>query len=152
MSILEKIQTNLIIALKAKDPVTVLTLRSLVAVLKDERIKLFGAVQKQLTDEQIMAVLRREVKKRREAIELYQRGKRPELAEKERNQIKIIEQHLPAQMGKEQLAKITQRVIAQTGASGPGDFGKVMGQVMVQVKGQIDGSQVAVVVKKALGA
>ncbi|PIU02103.1 glutamyl-tRNA amidotransferase [Candidatus Shapirobacteria bacterium CG09_land_8_20_14_0_10_49_15] len=150
MPILNQIKTDFQQALKRRQTLKVATLRMLMAALNDERSALYGSQDKQLADEQTVVIIRRETKKRREAIALYNQGKRPELAAKEAQEIKFLEQYLPAQMPESEVTKITQRVIAQLGAQGPAVFGKVMGVVMGQLNGQADGKQVAETVKRSL--
>lgn len=152
MSIQDQIKADLQKALKNQDSQKVSVLRMLMAALADERIALYGGQNKQLTDQQIISVIRRETKKRREAVALYRQGKRPELAEKEDKEIKILQQYLPAEIPETEITKITRKVIDQVGARGPGDFGKVMGQVMGQLQGRADGKKVAEIVKRCLHA
>lgn len=133
-------------ALKAGDGVRVSTLRLLSNAFHNEEI----AKQKELTEEEELQIVRRQVKQREEAIEAYTKGGRMETAEKEKQELEILKGFLPAQMDAGKLEKIVEDVIAEVGASGPQDFGKVMGVVMGKVKGQADGKTIAEMVKKKL--
>lgn len=142
----DKVAEDLKEALKGGDIVRVSTLRLLSNALHNEEI----AKQKELTEEEELAVVRRELKRREEAVEAYEKGGRPESAEKEKKEAEILKEFLPAQMSSEELAKIVEQVISEVGASGQQDFGKVMGAVMEKAKGQVDGKVVAQVVRQKL--
>jgi len=144
--LLEKIQKDLAEALKSKKEVVVSTLRLLLSEIHNRQIE----KQAELTDEDVVAVIRKGVKQRQEAIEAYQKGSRQDLADKEKQEAEILSNYLPQEITAEELEKITKEVINELGASGPADFGKVMGVVMDKVKGRIDGAKVAEVVKKLI--
>lgn len=144
--ILEKIQKELKEALKARDNLRVSALRFLLAAAHNRKIE----KQAELTDEDILAVIRQQVKQHKESIAAYQQGKRDDLVGKEQSELDILNTYLPRQMGDEELEKIVKNAIAETGATGPTDFGKAMGAVMGKVKGKADGNQVAVMVKNQL--
>jgi len=144
--LLEKIQKDLAEALKSKKEVAVSTLRLLLSEIHNRQIE----KQAELTDEDVVAVIRKGVKQRQEAIEAYQKGSRQDLADKEKQEAEILSNYLPQEITAEELEKITKEVINELGASGPADFGKVMGVVMDKVKGRIDGAKVAEVVKKLI--
>lgn len=144
--LLEKIQENLKTALKEKKETQVSTLRLLISEIHNRQIE----KQADLSNEDVIAVIRRGVKQRQEAIEAYEKGGRQELADKEKQELEILSNYLPQEMSSEELEKITKEVIDGIGASGPGDFGKVMGVVMGKVKGRIDGAKVAEAVKKLI--
>lgn len=133
-------------ALKKGDSIRVSTLRLLSNALHNEWI----AKQKELIEEDELAVLRRQAKQREEAIIAYEKGGRKELAEKERQELAILKEFLPAQMPQEELSKIVEQVISEVGAAGPQDFGRVMGAVMGKVAGKADGNTVAEQVRKKL--
>lgn len=141
-------------ALKAGDDIRVSTLRLLSNALHNEEI----AKQKELTEDEELQIVRRQVKQREEAIEAYTKGGRPEAAAKEKQEAEILKEFLlaspaggPAQMVDEELGKIVEQTISESGASGMQDFGRVMGAVMGKVKGQADGRIVGEIVKKRLG-
>lgn len=142
-----KIQSDLNQALKNKKETEVSTLRLLLSEIHNQEI----AKQAELTKEDIIKVIQREVKKRKESIEAYQKGKRDDLVAKEKQELEILNKYLPQQLSSQELETIIQSVIKETGASGMADFGKVMGAVMARVKGQADGKEVGELIKKALG-
>ncbi|TSC54100.1 MAG: hypothetical protein LiPW31_233 [Microgenomates group bacterium LiPW_31] len=142
----DKIQADLKIALKAKDELRVSTLRLLLSETHNREIE----KQTQLSDEDVVAVIHRGIKQRQEAIEAYQKGNRDDLIKKEQAELAILNKYLPQQMPSEELEKIVKEAISEVEASGPGDFGKVMGVVMGKVKGKAEGGVVAGVVKKLL--
>ena len=94
----------------------------------------------------------REAKKRRESIETYTQHGREELAANEQAELEVITGYLPAQMEEAEIRAVVEEVVAATGASGPGDLGKVMGQLMPRVKGKADGKLVNQVVRDVLGS
>lgn len=106
--------------------------------------------ESQLTDEEIIDVISGEIKKRKEAMDLYEKGGRQELFEKEKKEAEILKSYLPEQMPEEEIKKIIQEAITKTGASEMKDMGKVMGIITAQVKGKADMSQVSQIVKKLL--
>lgn len=142
-----KIQSDLNQALKDKKKTEVSTLRLLLSEIHNQEI----AKQAELTKEDIIKVVQKEVKKRNESIEAYQKGKRDDLVAKEKQELEILNKYLPQQMSSQELEAIIQSVIKETGASSISDFGKVMGAVMGRVKGQANGKAVSESVKKVLG-
>jgi uncharacterized protein YqeY len=142
----EKIRLDLTAAIKGKKSIEVATLRLLWAEIHNQEM----AKQKPLTEEEVVAVIRSQIKKRREAIELYRQGKREDLVRKEQEEMVVLEKYLPQQIPAGEMEKIVKETISETGAGGPGDFGKVMGVVMGKVKGKADGSTVSQIVKKLL--
>jgi len=144
--LLATIQNDLKTALKEKNELQVSTLRLLLAEIHNRQIE----KQAELTEEDIVAVLRKEAKKRQESVEAYEKGGRQELADKESKELLILSKYLPQEMSPQELEKIVKEVIGKVGAQGADDFGKVMGGVMGKVKGQIDGAKVSEAVKKLL--
>jgi len=144
--LLEQIQNDLKTALKERNELQVSTLRLLLSEAHNRQIE----KQAELVDEDIVGVLRKEVKKRQESIEAYEKGGRQELADKESKELIILSKYLPQEMSPKELEKIVKEVIVEVGAQGPSDFGKVMGVIMGKVKGKIDGTKVADAVKKLL--
>ena len=142
---LEKIQAELNAAMKEKNELKVLTLRQFLASLKNAQI----AKKDELTDEEISAIALSEIKKRKDAIELYKQGKRDELAQKEENEIKFLENYIPEMLSEEDLGELVEKTINEMNAT-PADFGKVMSAVMAKTKGKADGSQVSLIVKQKL--
>lgn len=106
--------------------------------------------ESELTDEEILDVISSEIKKRKDAIVLYEKGNRPELADKEKKEIEIIKKYLPEQLPQAQLEKLAQESISKTGAKEIKDMGKVMADLMPKVKGKADGSQISQIIKELL--
>lgn len=148
--ILGQIQADLKEAMKARDEARVSTLRFLLAQIHNREIALHGE-GKSLTDEEVIAVLQKQVKERRESIEAFRQGGREDLLRKEEAELAILNKYLPQQLAPEELEKITSEIIGEIGATGPADFGKVMKTVMERVRGQVDGNIVVRVVKERLG-
>lgn len=146
--LLEKIKNDLRQALKAKDEARVSTLRFLLSAIHNKEIALQG---KNLPDEEVVEVIRQQIKQRKESIEAFKTGKRDDLVKKEQGELEILNSYLPQQISEEELTKVVEEEILETGATGPGDFGKVMGGVMAKVKGQAEGQIVAKIVKEKLG-
>lgn len=144
MALKHKIQADMIAAMKAKEELKVSALRMLkAAILKFET----SGDRKEATDEDVLMLIGKEVKQRKDAAEEFRKGNRPEMAEKEEQEMAILQVYLPAQMGEEELRTIIKEVIAQTGASSKADMGKVMGALMPKVRGKADGG----VVNKLVG-
>ena len=151
MNIKEKIEHDLKEAMKAKEELRLSVLRMISAVLHNKEIEKRGrGMSAELGEEEIIAVLRSEAKKRREAEEGFEKGSRPELARKEREEMKIVESYLPAELPDEDLERIVSEVIAAAGEVAENDFGRIMGEVMKRVKGQATGDRVSGFVRKYL--
>ena len=142
----DKLGEQVKVALKAGDDIRVSTLRLLSNALHNEEI----AKQKELTEEEELNIVRRQLKQRDEAVEAYTKGGRPEAAAKEKKEAEILKEFMPAQMDAGELAKIVEATIAEVGATGAQDFGRVMGQVMGKVAGKADGKTIAEIVKRKL--
>lgn len=141
-----KISQDLVISLKAKDEIATSTLRLLLSDIKNAQI----AKGKELSDEEIVDEIGKSAKKRKESIEAYKKGNREDLVEKEEAELKFLEKYLPKQLGEDEIRKIVDEVIAESGANGVADIGKVMGQVMGKLKRQADGGMVSNIVKNKL--
>lgn len=109
-----------------------------------------GGAGYQATEEDIMTVLNTQVKQRRDSIEQYKNAGRQELVEKETKELEILQKYLPEQMGEEEIKKLVDEAVAQTGAATPADMGKVMAALMPKVKGKADGGLVSKLVKEKL--
>ena len=148
------IQEDLNSALKEKKELEVSVLRMVLASVlskeKDKRFKSGKAEDVPLTDEELTDVISSEIKKRREAIELYIRGNRPELAEKEKKEIDILKKYLPEQLPEEEIRKLVSESISKVGASEIKDMGKVMADLNPKIKGKADGGEVSKIVKELL--
>lgn len=143
---LDRIQTDLKNAQLARDEIKVSTLRLLLSEVKNGEI----AKGESLSGEDIVSVIQREVKKRKEAAEAFRSGDREEAAVREEAELKVLESYLPAQMSSEELTKLVEDTITELGVSSIADMGRVMGVVMGKVKGQADGTTVSNLVKERL--
>ena len=138
-------------AMRAKDSRTVSTVRLIIAALKDRDIAARGSGnQEGIPESEIQRLLQGMVKQRRESIALYRQGNRPELAQQEEEEIAVIESFLPKQMGDEEIAAAVKAAIAETGAAGIKDMGKVMGILRERHAGVIDMGRAGVIVKQQL--
>jgi len=146
MTLQERITKDMQAALKSKKKTELDTLRTLIAELKDERIK----KMRDLTHDDVLTVLNRAVKKRKEAIQLYKQGNRPDLVEQEQNEIEIVQKYLPEQLSEEQIINVLERILSRVGAETERDIGKVMGPAMQELKGKADGKVVKELVRKML--
>ena len=147
MTHFEKIQTDMYEAMKSGEKEKANTLRSVISKLKDKQIE----KRDTLTKEEEIKVLQTLVKQRKESIDLYQKGGRNELAEIESKEMDIINSYLPTMMDEDDVKKIVQSVIKDTGASSMADMGKVMPEVMKIGKGLIDGKTAQRFVNEQLG-
>jgi len=146
----EQIESDLKQAMRNKETEKVSTLRMVISAIRNKEIMLRKGEEVEFTDEHVTEVLTSEIKKRKDAIEAYEQGERQDLAEKEKTEITIIEKYLPEQMNDEEIEKIVREIIETYDDVSQKDFGKIMGQVMVQVKGRADGSKVSEIVKNIL--
>ena len=139
-------------AMRARDSRTVSAVRLIIAALKDRDIAARGTGNTAgIDDSDILRLLQGMVKQRRESIALYRQGNRPELAAKEEAEIAVIESFLPKQMSEEEVAAATKAAIAETGATGVKDMGKVMAALRERHAGVIDMAKAGAVVKQLLG-
>lgn len=145
--ILEKIQEQMKDGMRAHDELKVSTLRLLISAIKYEQVRLM----RELTEEEEMAVVSRQAKQRREAIESYEKAGRVESAEKEKAELEILLSYMPAQLSREDLERIVQETIVQMGVTSLAQMGKAIGAVNAKVKGRAEGSLVAQIVKEKLG-
>lgn len=135
-------------ALKARDEIRLSTLRLLSSALNYE----FIAKQHKLSEEEELVVVGREAKKRKDAIEAYEKAGAKDRAEKEKKELTILEEYLPEQMKDEELTKLVEEAISLTGATTIADMGKVMAAVMSKVQGRADGGRVSSLVKQKLSS
>ncbi|MCS7294011.1 MAG: GatB/YqeY domain-containing protein [Chloroflexota bacterium] len=143
----ERLQADLADALRSKDEVRKAALRMVLAAIRNAEIE----QQRPLDDAGVIAVLQKQAKLRRESIAEFERGGRADLVEKERAELALIERYLPQQATPEEIEQAARRVIAETGASGPRDLGKVMPILMKEFAGRADGRQVNEIVRRLLG-
>ena len=144
----EQINNDLKTAMKAKDEITLSTLRMLNAALMNKTIALRQGEEVVLSEEQVMEVIASEIKKRQDSVEAYTAGNRPELAAKEQAEIDLLKKYLPPAATDEEIEGVVREVIA----GGAADFGRAMGQAMARLKGKADGKRVGETVKKVLGS
>ncbi|MGB9598877.1 MAG: GatB/YqeY domain-containing protein [Minisyncoccales bacterium] len=149
METLNKIKEELKEAMKNGWQTKISTLRMLLAAVHNKEIELMKK-ETGLTEEETMEVIRSEVKKRRDAIEGFEKGSRPDLAEQEKEELKILESYLPPEISDEELLLEIKKAIRETGAASPADFGKVMKLLSPLLKGKASGSRIAAAVKKEL--
>jgi len=146
MDLMQQLNDDLKAAMKAGDKSKRETLRSLKSAIREKEIEL----NRELTEDDLMKVINSAAKKRRESIESYRQGGRDDLVKEEEDELAVIEQYLPEQMGEDEIRKLVNRVIEETGAETMQDIGKVMGAIMPQVRGKADGSLVQNIVREKL--
>lgn len=146
MSLKERINEDMKTAMRAKDAPRLLTIRGLLAALKqkevDERVV--------LDDAQIVAIIDKLIKQRKDSISQFATAGRTDLVEKETAELKVLEGYLPERLGAEEVAAQVAAIVTQLGASGPGDMGKVMAAAKAQLTGKADMGAVSAAVKQAL--
>lgn len=150
MTLRERLKEEVKTAMKAKDTARLNTLRMIGAKLKDQDIAARPKGIEQISDEEIITMLKGMVKSRRESVELYRQGNREELAEKEEAEIKVIEDFLPAQMKESDMQKAVEEAITKTGAASIKDMGKVMAILKQQYGAVLDMGKVNQLVKAKL--
>ncbi len=143
-----KIQNDLVAAMKNKDELTLSVLRMLKSAIQLAQVE--KGKDNALTDDDVLALVRRLIKQRIEAAEMYKNGGAADRAERELAEVKALEAYQPAQLSDEDILKVVVRVAEETGAKGPKDMGKMMGKAMAAVKGQADGSRVKSAVQQYL--
>jgi hypothetical protein len=148
MTLKDSIQEALKRALKQRQKVEVATLRLLLSEIKNAEI----AQQKPADDNKVLDVVTREAKRRRESIEAFTHGNRSDLVAQEEAELAVLMSYLPEQMTREEIIETARQVIDTVGAQGPGDKGKVMSQLMPQLKGKADGKEVSDIVTELLAA
>ncbi len=146
MALPEKIRADMETALRQGNKERLSVLRMVLSAMNYYEIE----KQKKLDDSGVIDVLSREAKKRRESIEAFEKGNRQDLVEKEKNELAIISEYMPAQMSKEEILSSAQDVIKQIGATGIADKGKVMSRLMPLTKGKADGKEVSDIVSELL--
>jgi uncharacterized protein len=149
MGLKEKLQSDLTDAIRSRAEVKSGTIRMLLAAITTEEVS--GKAARVLKDDEIITVLSREAKKRREAVEAYVAAKRDDLADKERAEGEVIAEYLPAQLSEDEIKKMIADAISETGATGPAGMGLVMKVLSPKIAGKADGGVVSGLVKAALG-
>ena len=171
MFLREQINNDLKKAQQEKDELVLLVLRGINAAIKNKEIEKRTKLSKEpsfveatedkekleklekeskLIKEEVVGVIMSEAKKRKDAIEEFKKGERQDLVEKEKKELEILKKYLPEQMSEEQIKEETKKVIEEVGAVGPQDTGKVMGALMLKLKGKAEGGAVSKVVNELL--
>ena len=148
MGLKEKLQADLTDAIRSRNEVVSGTVRMLLAAITNEEVA--GKAAKVLTDAEIITVLSREAKKRREAVEAYTQAKRDDLAGKEKAEAAVIANYLPEQLSEDEIKKLIVDAIVETDAKGPAGMGLVMKVLQPKIAGKADGGVVSGLVKAAL--
>ena len=146
MTLKEKLLSDMKVAMKSKDSLKLGTIRSVISAVKNQEIEL----RKDLNEEEIFAIISREVKKRKEAASLYDQGKRLELKDKEIQEMGVLQSYLPEQVSEDSLRQRIQGVIAETKAKGMQDFGKIMKTLDPEFKGKADNALIKELVNEYL--
>ena len=145
----DKLRADLTTAMKGRDELTTATLRMALTAVGNEEVA--GKVARELTDDEVLAVLAKESKKRRESAAAFRAGGREDRAERELEEGAVLDAYLPVQLSDEQLAAMAVAAVTETGASGAQGLGQVMKVLSPQVKGKAEGARVAAAVRAALG-
>lgn len=148
MSIKETLRNDLTEAIRSRDEIKTGTIRMVLTAITNEEVA--GKEVRQLSDDEVIVVLSREAKKRREAAEAFEAAGHPEKAALEKSEGQVIAHYLPAQLTQDEVKVIIADAIKSTGATGPADMGKVMGAVKPKIAGKADGALVSSLVKESL--
>jgi len=146
MSLADRLYADLVSAMKAKDTPRRDAIRMVRAAIVNAEID----AQRTINDDEVQALITREVKRRKEAIDLFRQGRREDLVKEETIQVAILEEYLPEQMSREQIVAVVQGIIAETSATGPKQMGIVMKQTMARLKGEADGKLVNQIARELL--
>ncbi len=146
----EQIKKEMTDAFKVGDSLTKSTLVMLLSSIQNKEIE--KGKDKELSNDDIIAIIGTEVKKRKDAAQQYEDGGRPELAQKEKDEVSVLEKYLPEQMNEEEITVVVSKVIEEMGAEGMSQMGQVMNGVMKELKGKADGSLVNRIVKEKLSS
>jgi uncharacterized protein YqeY len=149
-SLKERLQGDLTTAMKSRDELTTATLRMALTAVTTEEVA--GKAARELSDAEVIKVLTREAKKRREAAEAFAGAGRPELAEREEAESSVLERYLPAQLSDAELAELVASAIDESGATGPAQLGAVMRLAQPRVAGRADGRRLSDEVRRQLAA
>ena len=150
MGLKEQLRADLTTAIKSRDELTSATVRMVLTAVTTEEVA--GKQARELSDDDIVKVLTREAKKRREAFEAYTQAGRAELAAREQAELGVIERYLPAQLSDDEVAELVRAAVAETGANDPKAMGQVMKVLTPRVAGRADGAKVAAEVRRQLAA
>ena len=148
MGLKETLKSDLTEAIRSSDKVVSGTIRMVLTAITNEEVS--GKEARVLSDDEIITVLSREAKKRREAAEEFAKANRPDKSAEEKAEGEVIAKYLPAQLSEDDIKKLIAAAVASTGAAGPGDMGKVMGAIKPLIAGKADGALVSSLVKSTL--
>lgn len=149
MALKQQIQSQLLEAMKAKDETRLSVLRMLKASIMKFEVE--GGERKDATDDDVMKLIQKEIKSRRDSAEQFRKGGRDEMAAAEEKEIEVLMEYMPPQLSEEEVTAIVKEVIEETGAKSKQDLGRVMGALMPKVQGQADGALVSKIVNSLLG-
>ncbi len=148
MSLKERITEDMKAAMRAKDAERLGTIRLLMAAMKQKEVD----ERMQLDDAAVVGILDKMLKQRKDSIEAFEKAGRQDLADKEKGEVRVLQAYLPARLSADEIATEVRTIVAELGAKGPGDMGKVMGAVKSRLAGKADMGQVSAAVKAALAA
>ncbi|SER70664.1 GatB/YqeY domain-containing protein [Salipaludibacillus aurantiacus] len=146
MTILDQLNEDMKEAMRNKEKQRLLVIRSVKSSIQNESIN----KGKELTDDEILTVLNREMKQRKESLHEFEQANRQDLADKTNAEIQILTEYMPSQLTEEELQQVVNETIEEVGAESKADMGKVMGAIMPKVKGRADGSKVKELVQQSL--
>jgi uncharacterized protein YqeY len=146
MTLKERLQDDLKNAIRSQDDASKRTLRLALAAVKNKEIE----EGRDLTDTEVVVILQKEVKARHETLQELSQVERPEMAAAQQAELEVLNGYLPKQLDRNEIEQLARKVIAETGAKGPGQMGMVMGKLMPEVQGQADGKVVSQVVRELL--
>lgn len=150
MSLKEQLANDLADALRQGDDIRKSTIRMLMAAINTQEVA--GSERRELSDADLLGVVARQVKQRRESIEEFKKAGRQDLAEKEAAEMQVLQAYMPEQAGREEIESEARRVIGEVGATGPQDKGKVMQAIMPRLAGRADGRDINEIVTQLLSA
>lgn len=147
----EDLQKTLKESMLAHDAETTSAVRLIIAGMKEKDVEARGKGAKEATEAELLSMMQTMIKQRNDSIKMYVDGNRPELAEKEKKEIAVIERFLPKQMSEAEIAAVVKGLIAETGAASMKDMGKVMGALKAKYAGQLDMGKANGIIKSFLG-
>jgi hypothetical protein len=148
MSLQEKVNADIIVAMKAKDEVTLRALRAVKSALLLAASEKGASADGKLSDEVAIKAFQKLAKQRKESLDIYVQNGRDELAQTEREEIEVLERYLPKQMSQEEIKEVLVKIVAQVGASSAAEVGKVMPVAMKELAGKADGKTIQAVLKE----
>lgn len=148
----EDLQNALKDAMKNKDTVTMGAVRMVIAGMKEKDVDARGKGDKEASETDLLSMMQNMIKQRRDSIKMYEDGNRPDLAEKEKNEIAVIEKFLPKQMNDAEVEKVIKEAISTTGAASMKDMGKVMAELRGKYAGQMDFGKASGTIKSLLNS